>query len=491
MEHLVKIIVMSPRIRNRPIGQWYDLPMGLAYISSVLKNNGYDVTFINENERVISEGDNFIPWLNDKIKQTDFFCVGGLSSHLYEIKQSITYAKSIKPDIKIIVGGGIISSEPELMAEELGCDYAVVGEGENVILDIISGKINEKIIYAKAIDNLDDLPYPDYEGLQINNYLSRHLSGDAYYSYPEDKPRVFPLVSSRSCAYNCTFCFHTSGRKYRQRSIENISKEVEFIKTKYGANILAICDELIANDTDRLAQLCAMLKKFNIKWTAQMRVTQVTKEIMEMVRDSGCFNLSFGIEHTDDNVLKSMKKHITKEQIENALKIVYESNVGIQGNLIFGDPAESYEMVENTLNWWKKNLRYTINLSRVTAYPGTELYKRYVENKQIPDRLQFIKQECPFIKPNSYDFSKSEALISEFKSYNYLPVEVISKVKTRTDIYRGQLYNIRVKCCHCNQIVEYVDLYNGAGSHGGSDFNNGHGYRIGCKNCNHRIDFNL
>ncbi|MDD5006609.1 MAG: radical SAM protein [Candidatus Omnitrophica bacterium] len=482
---------MAPKTRYNNLGEFYDLPLGLAYISSALRKHGHNVAFVNEHEQMIIHGDNYTNWLNATISRNEVFCIGGLSSHYHEIKRLINHVKSVKPDIKIIVGGGIISSEPELMSAELGCDQCVVGEGEDVIIDIISGKIKDKIVYAKTITDIDSISFPDYDGLLVNNYLDRQLCGDCYYFYQVDKPRALPIISSRSCPFRCSFCFSPIGKKYRQRSIENLCTEIEMLKSKYNINILAICDELISLDTERLEKICAALKRFDVKWTTQMRVSQATEPILRMMKDSGCINISFGIEHVNDTVLNSMRKKTTRAQIENALSAAHDVGMGIQGNILFGDPAETYEMLADALVWWKNNIRYGLNLSRVSAYPGTEIYKKYVESGKIPDKMEFIKQNCPFIIPTSYDFNKSENIIADFKNYNNLPAQVVSKVKTKIDKYRGQLYDVGIKCFHCNHISNYVDLYVGAGSHGGSDMNNGHGYRIGCKHCNQRTDFRL
>jgi len=479
----MKVMIVAPVYR--PLGKYYELPLGIAYISSSLKKAGHDVTLINENEERLIIKD-YDMWYQKVTRDSEVLLTGGLSVHYSKVKEIINKTKSFNPDIITIAGGGLVSSEPELMLEDLGVDYAVVGEGENIVLDILGGSVKQGVVKADSIDSIDNLSYPDYDGLKVNNYLERQVCGDDHYTYPVDNPRVLPIISSRSCPFNCTFCFHPLGNKYRQRDTEAFGLEVENLKTKYNINLLAVLDELISADCERLAKICDVLKRFDLKWMTQMRVSKVSREMLMMMKDAGCFQISFGIEHVDSEVLKSMNKKITMEEIDNALSLASEVGIGIQGNLLLGDKAETPGSLKNALDWWEKNIRYGVNLTNVLPLPGSDLYKHYVDTGDIPDKLAYIKNGCQFIDKHFGVVGRSMLSLSLEK--NKLPSEVIEVTHAGKDFFRGQLFNAKIKCYHCNSINEYKNLYMDST---GSSFLQGKGYRIGCRTCNQRTDFKL
>jgi radical SAM superfamily enzyme YgiQ (UPF0313 family) len=157
----------------------------------------------------------------------------------------------VSPNTKIIVGGGIITAQPEIMFDLLKPDYGIIGEGEQTVLELVNyfkngGNINSvnglifkdfglsdnkiKTIITDPRDpimNLDELPFPDYESFGYSEYLDAIKPTD-YIAYDiVDKPRFYPVLASRSCPFNCTFCFHPLGKKYRQRSVDNIMAEIK------------------------------------------------------------------------------------------------------------------------------------------------------------------------------------------------------------------------------------------------------------------------
>jgi len=481
----VRITIIAPQYKF--IGKYYELPLGLAYISSSLKKKGYEVEFINMNEEQIIRGDDYHKWAYEVVKRSDVLLTGGLSVHFAMVQFILDCAKGANPDIITIAGGGLISSEPELMLETLKLDYAVIGEGEKAVLDILQGG-QEKIVKAGSIDNIDELPFPDYDGLKVENYLDRQLCGDEHYTYTENKPRCLPIISSRSCPYRCSFCYHPTGQKYRQRSIESFACEVEYLKTKYNVNMLAVLDELITVKPERLAEICKVMKEFNLKWMTQMRVSNITKDIMAMMKDAGCFQISFGIEHVDEKVLKSMRKKITKAEIENALSLAREAGIGIQGNILFGDVAETGESITKGLQWLRENEKYGINANLIVPYPGTKLYRDYVASKHIPDKLEYIRKGCQFIPHKNFNYSECYDIPKYIENKPPMASEVIYRKPTRVDKYKGQLYDMKIKCFHCKEEIEYRDLYQNAT--GGNMLWHGW-YRIGCKKCNQRTDFKL
>ncbi|VEN73918.1 (Dimethylallyl)adenosine tRNA methylthiotransferase MiaB [Candidatus Desulfarcum epimagneticum] len=423
----MRYLLVVPRIVNN-IGDWYWFPTGISYIAASLKTAGFDVKILNLNH---TEGN-----LCDIIRQSvdrygaDALLTGGLTGQYGAIRAVIESAKKIKKGIVTIVGGGIITSAPEHAMRALEyVDYGVIGEGEIISCELCAALEKGSgihgipgIIYknhgryvitegAPSVINLDKLPFPDYRGVGLNNLLNMApncvgMGGE----------RVIPITTSRSCPFHCTFCFHPSGQTYRQRSLDSVFLEIELLKDEFNVKYISIQDELFGFNRERVTEFCQRIKKYNIKWWAQFRVTDVSKSIVAMLKDANCATIALGIESADNSILKSMNKKITIEKSEKALKLIYDSGIGIQGNLIFGDRAETIETAKKTLDWWKKNIHYQLYLAMIVAYPGTRLYDHAVCRGIIPDPVKFIRRSCPVVKLSQMTDSEYSWLVGQILS---------------------------------------------------------------------------
>jgi len=111
-----------------------------------------------------------------------------------------------------------------------------------------------------------------------------------------------------------------SGQKFRQRSLDSVFSEIDYLVSRYGVKYLSIQDELFCHSVERVREFCKRIRPYNIRWLAQFRVTDVTPELVAMLKEAHCATMAFGIESADNRVLKSMKKQITIEQTERALE---------------------------------------------------------------------------------------------------------------------------------------------------------------------------
>ena len=468
----MRVLVIAPPYKDR--GNFYELPLGMAYISSYLKSKKVDVLFINMNEYDLQDED---------VRSSDVVLIGGLSVHYRIIKDVLRYVKGIHPGIVSIVGGGAFSSLPDIMFEMLSpyIDIGVIGEGEistyNILLDLPTA-LSTRIVNAEPIKDLDSLPFPDYEGLGISKYLDRQLTGDEHYLYPMDNPRCIPLISSRSCPHNCSFCFHPTGRVYRQRSLDNVFLEIDYLVDRYKINMLSLLDELFSQFPDRIGAFCERIKGYNLKWMTQMRVDSVDQNTIRMLKDAGCFQISYGIEHVNEKILAGYNKRTTLPQIIDTLRMTYEAGIGIQGNILLGGPHESDITARQAISWREANLRYMINLSAVIPYPGTDLFKYGVSTGKISPR-EFIERGCPYV-----NFSNTDLRLP----ISMLWGKVVSSDIMHNDPVRGEVKRVSVVCPHCSVVSTYSGLYWGST---GVSFTQGNSYRIGCRSCNQRFDIKI
>lgn len=457
------LVVMPRHVRN--IGDGYSFPLGIPYISASMKSVGFNVITLNLNH---CEGDIF-----DIIKKeiydnkVNVVATGGQSFQYMPIRNVIEATKKVDSRIITIVGGGIITSDPESAMEALEyVDYGVIGEGEITIRELCNALENDGhfaeingLIYKgengykltaprQEIKDIDSLPWPDYEGFELEQYL---LSSPGE-SGLNRKNTVF-MIASRSCPYSCTFCFHTIGKKYRQRSLDKFFEELDYLISRYKIDYICIADELFSVNHRRVKEFCERINHYGIHWWAQFRCDHITKhpELLPILKDAGCDIMSFGLESADNRILKSMRKNTTIETAEEALKLVYDTGITFEGAFIFGDIEETWETANNTLNWWLNHPQYKINLNLITIFPGTYLYNYACANGLIKDKVQFLKDGCPQVNVSKLKDNEFAVLVRKIMESPMTSAKSLSETELKSVDYKTGRIVLTGKCTVCRE----------------------------------------
>lgn len=479
----MKILIVAPRYNLTNKANYnYSFPVGLGYISSVLKKAGHDVDCLNMNH--CDGGIEEIMSVSLAKNKYDVICTGHMAIGYQGVKKIIDSAKKCEYRPKVILGGAIVTSEPDLMFESLGPDYAVLGEGEDTVLELLKSleegedlrkvkgimfRGNSGVITTAKrdpIQDLDSLPFPDFEGLGLRSQLENSASNDLIQNNFQDSPRSYPILCSRCCPFDCTFCYHSLGKQYRKRSISNIMQELELAVKNYKINNLFIYDDLFSADRGRLYEFCAGIKKLfrehNISgfWFCQLSVNNIDRELLVVLKDAGCCAVSFGFESMSPIVLKSMKKPIVPAQIDRAINLCMEEKTGILGNFIFGDVAETRETAYETLNYWKKNCKGQVGLDFIQPYPGSAIYDHCVKKGIIKDRLDFIKN---IGVSNFFNMTEkmpdAEVERLKFDMLSLLVKYQKSSIPSRLKKMENGRYEIRAACPYCGETPVYRNFY--------------------------------
>lgn len=469
---LVKCLFVMPQV-CRKFGDPYRFPIGMCYISGMIKAKGFNVINLNLNHK--KESVELVLEEYIKIHQIDVLLVGGLITHYSKIKKVVDVTKAINPKIITIVGGGVITGRPEIVMSGMeNADFGIVNEGEYSVCELLEAIENKSsferiagILYRKNgelvinerradIQNLDEIPYPDYDGFEMDYYLENRLG-----AYSNAVPnRTFGIVTSRSCPFQCTFCFHSCGNTYRQRSLENVFREIEYLIEKYQVEYFNIYDELFAVDEKRVKLFCETMKSYGIPWECSMRVDRVTEDMLQNFKDAGCALVGFGIESMSNVVLKSMKKHITTDMVNRAIRLAEKVGIPCGGNLIFGDIEETLDTARASLEWYKSNSSALMNLALIAVYPGSYLYNYALENNIIRDELNYIENGCLMINVSKMSDKEYAILVDEIENCRRKEFTTENSVKVIKIDKRNKNVDLEIRCAHCGEIFYYrnVDL---------------------------------
>lgn len=407
----------------------YVMPLGILYVSAYLKRHGVcKVHTLNMNHHEGSEEEVLGKALDEG--NIDFMGIGGLSGEYTDVARIVRLARRLRPDMWIQIGGGLVTADPESTMRALPeADFGVIGEGEITMVELIDAltcgtslEDVDGLIFPRPdgtyctthpraeIQDLDSLPFPDYEGFNYDEYLRKNPD----MSDEGKKYSQVSVIGGRSCKYNCTFCFHPSGSRYRQRSLDSIFAEIDYLVAHYEISYIALREELFTVDNDRVRNFCRRVGKYDFDWSIQMRIDNVDPELVAILSGTRCRYIFLGVESADDRILKSMRKGITRAKIEQALELLNEAGLTVRSGVIMGDSLETVETAKITLDWHQKNSRkYSLYCDMIIAFPGSILYQRARRAGIIPDPVQFLKDGCPIVNLTKMSDDEFLALVSE------------------------------------------------------------------------------
>lgn len=475
----MKILVVAQHIAQYKNKERFSMPLGIAYINGALRAAGFDVQGIN---LMFAEEEPYTA-LFRRVHQEhiDILLCGGLSAEYPILKRVYDTARAANPGIITIGGGGGFSASPILFSQLTGVDYAVIGEGELTDVELIRTleqgldvSAIKGIVYKAAdgyhqtdprppIEDLDSIPFPSYDGLSMEEYLSnQQIDGwYNYYTYYSDTPRFMPMLMSRSCPYMCSFCFHPMGRGYRSRSLDNFFEELDLWISKYRINGIALVDECFSMNPDIVVAFCKRIQTYHIAWACQMRAEIYSNKLMKLMKEAGCIGACFGIESMSEDVLKNMQKHLKRETIETALRISYECGIGTSGNLIFGAENENFETVWESISWNRNHVakyhRQPIKaFTYIQTYPGSKYYDNAVKKGLISDEADFIRNGKWILNITEMS-DRDYGIVGEvgrLLQYEKCPEGHVLALEEQSDTR----LTLTFQCPHCNSVHTYHNL---------------------------------
>ena len=214
--------------------------------------------------------------------------------------------------------------------------------------------------------------------------------------YPEAQHGAFferfpiaPIIATRGCPFLCTFCaaHFVVGRKVRKRSIENIFEEINFLYEKYNIREFHLVDDNFTLNKKFVKNFCKKLLESNldISWATPngVRLDTLDKECLEIMKESGLYLISVGIESGSDRVLKLTKKELTVKKILNGVSVIKESGIDIAGFFMFGYPGETIEEMKKTIELSLKLPLIRANYFTFLPLPGTEIFNDLRKNNEL------------------------------------------------------------------------------------------------------------
>lgn len=427
--------------------------MGLMSLSAILKEKGYkDVTICDLNAN-IPYYERSMEYYKDLLKKKPDIVALTATTPIWPKTKEL--ASIARPHCRTIILGGphatlfrekVLEACPEI-------DILVCGEADNTIYNLVKAIDNKEklavngLIYRKGkkiiknkpndyIENLDEYPFPDRDVLNINSYHA-----------------PLSILTSRGCPYGCEFCFKpVTGFKWRGRSAENVVKEIEYLLKKYPAiaagphKAISIVDDNFNYDIKRAKKICDMIteKELDIEIRAVngFHVKSVDLELFEKAKKAGFKEIWFGVESGNDEILKNLRKGITKDDVRRAVKLAKEAGIETIGaHFIIGLSGETYETAMETVRFAEELKLDNLGFNHANILPGTRLWDYVQKHGTILykyDNMDFTKFRQAAGHPifETPEFTKEDRIKAHTEAMKLTTKIIRKKVMTYENILR-------------------------------------------------------
>ena len=383
----MKILLVNPPVEQQArwdVSQTPYPPLGVLWIAAMLEKEGYTVKFL--------DGDCWKFDILEEIKnyQPDLVGFAVITIKINSVAEMTNLIKTARPDLPLVLGGNQVTNVKEKTFEQIpSVDFLMVGEAYYTFPELahalekgITDLSNIKgLIWKKEGKIIINEPRPNIKDLDVLPFPARHLLPQPFTQYYHSDTRYLrkpstSMITSLGCYYRCTFCDHT--RNVRFFSPDYVCDEIEHLQEKYGINEIHFWDEIFIMTPKRTRELCGEIIKRNLDltWSGYGRLNIIARnpELVPLIRKSGCWYMSFGIESGSQKIRDFIKKDLSEEEIRTALKLVADSGIFTRGLFMMGHPTETVGTIQETIALAKTLPLNSAQFNLNVPLPGTEQY---------------------------------------------------------------------------------------------------------------------
>ncbi len=387
-------------------------PLGLCHLASVCRNEGFSTAIVDSNPLGLSH--------NEVVEEVFSYNPRaiGITASTVSIQSAARIADLIKQRDsakEVIIGGPHVTAVPvPTMERYSGFDLGVIGEGEHTIAELlhtlsargdlsnIPGVLfrdNHRICQnrkRRPITNLDELPMPAWDLLPELRHFYKPVSL-SYSQLPSTS-----LITSRGCSGKCTFCDRTVfGNVCRGFSADYLFEMVKELYDRYHIRDILFDDDNFIMFKPRLAKFCELLSAsgLDLTWACNARVDIVDMKTLRLMAQAGCWQIAYGIESGNQQILDVLRKGITLQQIRSALTMTRQAGIQTKGFFMIGSPLETRKTMEDTIRFMLELPLDDFQTTFFTPLPGCELYDTIETYGKLEDDWSKMNMWYPVFIP--------------------------------------------------------------------------------------------
>jgi len=349
----------------------YMPPLGLGYIASVLEGQGHEVELISLTTLPVPR----LSEIQERVRRFRPAVVGHtvLSPSANSSRTLFQAIRSVDPNVVLVAGGAHPTALPEHSLSWLGADIAVLKEGEHTF-----GELVDALEKGRDVAGVDGIAYRKNGAVRLTGMRPFETNIDVFpfpawhLIKPETYPQVPPqgmlkdppatmMITSRGCPYECSFCasFRTMGRAHRLRDPAKVLDEMELLKDRHGIREIMLVDLNFTFTRSHAVAVCnEMLKRdFKITWKtlSGFRIDHVDEELLRLFKQTGCYQVIFGIESFNQSSLDRLNKALDVRIVHEKIAMAKRIGMNTASFFIIAMPGETEEQARYTMRMARKS----------------------------------------------------------------------------------------------------------------------------------------
>lgn len=400
-------------------------PLGMMSIAAYLEARGMEVELIDCYAHPVSTAELVAGIIAKAPDVVGFSCT---TSSFLEGYQIALRLKELAPQIRVVFGGAHACSVGVSLLDDFpAIDYLVIGEGEVTFFELMaSGFSGVEAIPGigfrrdgkgafsgnrEHIADLDTLPFPAYG--RLADFPGRYNL--PLFSYPH-APNT-SIISSRGCPYNCSYCDRSVfSRGFRFNSPAYIFEHLKYLHRDFGIRHVFFYDDLFTFDRNRVEELCRLLvdSRLPVTYNCIARLEHVDRELVGLLKKSGCWQVNFGIESGDPEILKKHRKYMALDAVQQKLRMVGDAGMRVKGLFMVGLPGEDETAIRRTIDYALTLPLDEINVTKFTPFPGAPIYRNIREQGKFNEEWPAMNCMNFVFIPHGMTKAQLEDLYNEF-----------------------------------------------------------------------------
>jgi anaerobic magnesium-protoporphyrin IX monomethyl ester cyclase len=297
--------------------------------------------------------------------------------------------KRVKPGAHVVVGGPHATPlAREMLAHYPAIDTVCVGESEATFLELV-----DRLSKKQPTQGLPGTVYRDAAGAVVVGPERPAIEDLDSLSSPHDWFDTHIVMTSRGCAWRCTFCGAESiwGRSYRGQSVPYVLDALERAVSRLPVKMVQIKDDTFTTNRKRVLELCRGIRERGLKflWSCDTRVDVLGDELLREMRLAGCERLSLGVESGSQKILDAIDKKITVDEIVESTEIAKKYGIKVRYYMMVGNRGETRETFDQTLRFLERAKPHQYIFAALSVYPGTRDYELACEAGWLDPEFYF------------------------------------------------------------------------------------------------------
>jgi radical SAM superfamily enzyme YgiQ (UPF0313 family) len=393
----MKILLISVSRERMPFPVF---PLGLAYIAKTLREDGHpmdvmDLCFSQDvSVDLKSTLRRFEPGLiGISLRNLDNLTYPTSVSYLKEVEEVIRICRQ-NGSSRLVIGGSGYSLAPRELLRHLDVDFGIVGEGEEVFLQLVRSLEKGEPISPSPHLLVKEKPFPPLiEGANVFPLQGPDRSFFKTHRYLEEGG-MGNIQTKRGCPFSCIYCTYPllEGKKVRLRKTEEVVNEIQLL-VEEEVDYIYFVDDIFNHPPSFAETLCREMvrRKVDVKWSAFVNPSFLSETLLQWMKEAGCVGIEFGTDSGSSRMLENYKKSFTREDIIRSSTLCSTLQIYHCHYLLLGGPGEDEETIEESFQLMDQvDPTAVIAMLGIRIYPGTELEKISVSQGVIPRESNLI-----------------------------------------------------------------------------------------------------